>query len=136
MVVTLASGTDSPARHGAGRAQQLVDAAGDFHGPPTDPAKDRDLYWRIKAKANGVLRQEFLDHYMPKILELGLTIPDAAPLQRGERPWEYTEPDWSELKTVVTGHGPRSAERLTLRRMSYADTEWVRDVVLARRMAA
>jgi hypothetical protein len=40
------------------------------------------------------------------------------------------------LKAVVTGHGPRSAERLTLRRMSYADTAWVREVVLARRMAA
>ena len=44
--------------------------------------------------------------------------PDAA-LQRGEPAhWEYTEPDWSQLKTVVTGHGPRSAERLNLRRLS------------------
>jgi ring-1,2-phenylacetyl-CoA epoxidase subunit PaaA len=108
-----------------------------MHGPRTDPAKDRDLYWRIKAKPNGMLRHEFLDRYVPKILELGLTIPDPS-LHFNEESghWEFDEPDWSQLKAVVTGHGPRSAERLTLRRMSYADTEWVRDVVLAHRTAA
>src|SRR5829696_5541738 len=30
-----------------------------FHGPPTDPAKDRDLYFRVKAKPNLLLSQEF-----------------------------------------------------------------------------
>ena len=29
-----------------------------FHGPPTDPAKDRAPYWRVKAKANFISREE------------------------------------------------------------------------------
>src|SRR4051812_30723662 len=35
-----------------------------MHGPPTDPAKDRDLAWRIKNKSNDELRQEFLTIYV------------------------------------------------------------------------
>src|SRR3979411_3134259 len=35
-----------------------------MHGPPTDPAKDRDLAWRIKNKSNDELRQEFLGIYV------------------------------------------------------------------------
>ena len=74
---------------------------------------------------------------MPKILELGLTIPDPTlHYNEANGHWEYAEPDWSQLKAVVTGHGPRSAERLNLRRLSYADTQWVRDVVMAQRQAA
>ncbi len=104
-----------------------------FHGPPTDPAKDRDLHYRIKAKNNRMLRQEFFAKYIPKIWELGLTLPDPdLHFDAEANEWKYTEPDWNELKMVVTGHGPRSQERLDLRRMAYADTQWVRDVVLGR----
>jgi ring-1,2-phenylacetyl-CoA epoxidase subunit PaaA len=104
-----------------------------FHGPPTPIEKDRDLHYRIKAKHNGVLRQEFFAKYIPKIFELGLTIPDAdLHFDTEENLWKYTEPDWNELKLVVTGHGPKTEERLNLRRMAYADTQWVRDVVMAR----
>lgn len=104
-----------------------------FHGPPTDPAKDRDLHYRIKAKNNRMLRQEFFAKYIPKIWELGLTLPDPdLHFDAEANEWKYTEPDWNELKMVVTGHGPRSQARLDLRRMAYADTQWVRDVVLGR----
>jgi ring-1,2-phenylacetyl-CoA epoxidase subunit PaaA len=108
-----------------------------FHGPPTDPAKDRDLYYRIKAKPNFLLRQEFFAKYIPKILELGLTIPDPDlhfDTEAGE--WKYTEPDWNELKMVVTGHGPKSQERLDFRRLNYTQTQWVRDTVLGQVAAA
>jgi ring-1,2-phenylacetyl-CoA epoxidase subunit PaaA len=44
--------------------------------------------------------------------------------------WEYTEPDWAELKSVVTGHGPASQSRLEFRRVNFADTQWVRDALL------
>ena len=37
-------------------------------------------------------------------------------LRRGDDGvWEYSEPDWDELKSVVTGHGPRSQDRLAFR---------------------
>jgi ring-1,2-phenylacetyl-CoA epoxidase subunit PaaA len=103
-----------------------------MHGPPTDPAKDRDLAWRIKNKSNDDLRQEFLGIYVPRILELGLTLPDPA-LRYDEASgrWQYTEPDWQELYTVVTGRGPMSAERLAFRRLNYDETQWVRDAILS-----
>jgi ring-1,2-phenylacetyl-CoA epoxidase subunit PaaA len=108
-----------------------------MHGPRTDPGKDRDLAWRIKNKDNETLRQEFLTVYVPRIREIGLKIPDPELRQDpdGGR-WRYTEPDWRELYAVVTGHGPRSKERLEFRRVSYAETQWVRDTVMAAPRAA
>jgi ring-1,2-phenylacetyl-CoA epoxidase subunit PaaA len=108
-----------------------------MHGPPTDPAKDRDLAWRIKNKDNETLRQEFLAVYVPRIREIGLKIPDPALRQDPDSGrWLYTEPDWRELYAVVTGHGPRSRERLEFRRLRYAETQWVRDTVMAAPRAA
>ena len=69
---------------------------------------------------------------MPQIWELGLTVPDTE-LRKDEETgrWEYAEPDWDELKTVVTGNGPRTKGRLQLRRTSREETDWVRRAVLA-----
>ncbi len=130
VVLTLMNGTDAQ--------RALVQEALDrwwgplmqMHGPPTDPARDKDLHWRIKAKNNEQLRQEFLSIYVPRIRELGLRIPD--PVLRYDAPsgrWEYTEPDWDELRAVVTGHGPASQQRLEFRRLNFADTQWVRDAL-------
>jgi len=108
-----------------------------MHGPPTDPTKDRDLAWRIKNKSNDELRQEFLTIYVPRIRELGLTLPDSA-LRYDEAAgrWLFTEPDWQELYAVVTGHGPMSRERLAFRQFNYNQTQWVRDAILAAPRAA
>ena len=57
-----------------------------MHGPRSPREKDRDLYWRIKAKTSEELRQEFLSIYVPRLLELGLTLPDPElRLRRGDR---------------------------------------------------
>ena len=45
--------------------------------------------------------------------------------------WAYSEPDWDELKWVVTGHGPETARRLGFRQASREETAWVRRAVLA-----
>jgi len=108
-----------------------------MHGPPTDPTKDRDLAWRIKNKSNDALRQEFLGIYVPRILELGLTLPDPAlRYDAATNRWLFTEPDWQELSAVVTGHGPMSQERLAFRQINYDQTQWVRDAILAAPRAA
>ena len=137
VVVTLMTGTDSQ--------RALVQEALDrwwgplmqMHGPRGDRAKDRDLHWRIKAKTSEELRQEFLTIYVPRLLELGLVIPDPdLRLDETTKVWSYTEPDWDELRSVVTGHGPRSQERLEFRRLNREDTRWVRETVLAAAPAA
>jgi ring-1,2-phenylacetyl-CoA epoxidase subunit PaaA len=108
-----------------------------MHGPRSPREKDRDLYWRVKAKSSEELRQEFLTIYVPRIWELGLTLPDPD-LKRDEATgtWTYTEPDWEELRTVVTNHGPKSQERLAFRQLNWDETAWVRDSILAAPRAA
>jgi ring-1,2-phenylacetyl-CoA epoxidase subunit PaaA len=102
-----------------------------MHGPRTPREKDRDLHWRIKAKSSEELRQEFLGIYVPRIRELGLELPDPAlRYDQAAGRWRYTEPDWDELRAVVTNHGPRSQERLAFRRLNLQETEWVRQTVL------
>ncbi len=102
-----------------------------FHGTPI-PRDDDPMYlWRIKSQGNEQARQQFLDGYVPQILELGLEVPDPKLRKRDDGVWEYSEPDWEELRYVVTGHGPKTAERLALRRRFLEQERWVRDAVLA-----
>ena len=63
-------------------------------------------------------------------------MPDPALRKRDDGVWEYTEPDWDELRTVVTNHGPMSQERLEFRRVNREATRWVRETILAAPVAA
>jgi ring-1,2-phenylacetyl-CoA epoxidase subunit PaaA len=74
---------------------------------------------------------------VPRLWELGLTLPDPE-LRRDEATdtWLYGEPDWQELRTVVTNHGPMSETRLAFRREHWDATAWVREAVLGVREAA
>jgi ring-1,2-phenylacetyl-CoA epoxidase subunit PaaA len=102
-----------------------------FHGNPISREEDPMYVWRIKSQGNEEARQQFLDGYVPQIWELGLTVPDEQLRKNDEGVWEYSEPNWDELKRVVTGHGPMTAERLEFRRRFLEQEAWVRDVVLA-----
>jgi ring-1,2-phenylacetyl-CoA epoxidase subunit PaaA len=74
---------------------------------------------------------------VPRIWELGLTLPDSnLHLDESTGEWLFTEPDWQELRTVVTNHGPKSEERLQFRRDQWAATQWVRDAILGNPRAA
>jgi ring-1,2-phenylacetyl-CoA epoxidase subunit PaaA len=102
-----------------------------FHGNPIPMDDDPTYRWRIKSQANEDARQQFLDGYVPQIWELGLELPDPKLAKRDDGVWEYSEPDWDELRSVVTGHGPMTEERLAFRRLNLEETAWARDVVLA-----
>jgi ring-1,2-phenylacetyl-CoA epoxidase subunit PaaA len=102
-----------------------------FHGTPLPAGQDPVVYWRIKTQANEDARQQFLDGYVPQIWELGLTVPDPKLRKRDDGVWEYTEPNWNELKHVVTGHGPMTAERLDFRLRMLQATAWVRGAMQA-----
>ena len=131
VVLTMMNGTDAQRALLQDALDRWWGPLMQMHGPPTDPARDRDLIWKIKAKGNEQLRQEFLGIYVPRIRELGLRIPDPAlRYDETEGRWHYTEPDWDELRSVVTGHGPRSQARLAFRRENLDATAWVRTAVL------
>src|SRR5206468_11807244 len=98
----------------------------------TNPRDQGPMYgWRIKSQGNEEARQQFLDGYVPQIWEIGLTVPDPKLRKRDDGVWEYGEPDWDELKSVVTGHGPKSQERLDFRRRFLDQEAWVRNAVFA-----
>lgn len=85
------------------------------------------MKWKVKMASNDDMRQKFLDEYVPKIWDLGLTIPDLN-LRKNEETgrWEYTEPDWDEFKRVINGDGPCNKERLAVRRKAEEKGAWVR----------
>lgn len=129
IVVTLAGGTEQ-------QRDMLQDALNrwwgplmQMHGPPTPPERDTNLQWRIKTRSNEELRQEFIKTYVPRVWQLGLTLPDPQLEPDGDGNWSYTMPDWNELRTVVSNHGPRSAERLEFRRLNYEQGRWVRETI-------
>ena len=137
VVVTLANGTS--------RQREMVQEALNrwwgplmqMHGPRSAARKDRDLFWRIKAKTSEELRQEFLSIYVPRIRELGLEIPPTRTCATTTRPASgaIPNPTGTSCASVVTGHGPKSQERLDFRRLNHAETAWVREQVLAPRAA-
>jgi len=89
------------------------------------------MKWKVKMASNDDMRQKFLDEYVPKIWDLGLTVPDSN-LRKNEETgkWEYTEPDWEEFKRVINGDGPCNKERLAVRRWAEEKGAWVRRALL------
>jgi ring-1,2-phenylacetyl-CoA epoxidase subunit PaaA len=137
VVVTMVTGTPSQRASIQEALDRWWGPLMQMHGPRSDRAKDRDIHWKIKAKTSEELRQEFIGIYVPRIRELGLTIPDAdLALDPATGVWAYDEPDWNELRTVVTNHGPKSQERLDFRRANWDATQWVRDAILGNPRAA
>jgi len=104
-----------------------------FFGPSDKISQHTEtlMKWKVKMASNDDMRQQFLDMYVPKIWDLGITVPDAN-LKKNEETgkWEYTEPDWEEFKRVINGDGPCNKERLAVRRMAEEKGRWVRNTIL------
>lgn len=100
-----------------------------FFGP-SDKASEHTsilMKWKVKMASNDDMRNQFFNMYIPKIWDLGLTIPDPAFSKNEETgKWEYTEPDWEEFKRVINGDGPCNKERLGVRRWAEEHGAWVR----------
>lgn len=104
-----------------------------FFGPPDKASVHSEILmrWKVKMSSNDDQRNQFLDMYVPKIWELGFTIPDPNLKKNTETgKWEYSEPDWEEFKRVINGDGPCNAERLAVRRTAEERGRWVRKALL------
>lgn len=89
------------------------------------------MRWKVKMASNDVMRQQFLDSYVPKIWELGLKLPDPLlkkSLETGK--WDYSDPDWDEFLRVINGDGPCNAERLATRKFAEEHGRWVREALM------
>jgi ring-1,2-phenylacetyl-CoA epoxidase subunit PaaA len=101
-----------------------------FFGPRSNVEKDLLLRWKVKTRTNEDLRQEFLDRYVPKILELGYTFPTPVPYKEGEHYLVRDEDiDWEPLNAIKKNQGPETERRLNWRRGIYDTHRWVRDAM-------
>lgn len=103
-----------------------------FFGPSDKMSvhTEKLMRWKVKMDTNDNMRQQFLNTYVPKIWELGLTLPDAN-LKKNEetKKWEFTEPDWDEFFRVINGDGPCNKERLAVRKWAEEKGRWVRQAL-------
>jgi len=99
-----------------------------FFGPPDSQSthSEKLMKWKVKMMSNDQMRFQFFDMYVPKILELGLTIPDDELKRNDDGTWNYSDPDWNEFKEVIKGNGPCNKERLAVRRMAEEKGRWIR----------
>ena len=119
--------------------ESLQDALNRWWGPimhffgPSDKDSQHTaqlMRWKVKMASNDAMRQQFLNTYVPRVWELGLTLPDPNLKKNQETgEWEFTEPDWDEFFRVIKGYGPCNHERLSVRRWVEEHGKWVRDAL-------
>ncbi|WP_263246991.1 1,2-phenylacetyl-CoA epoxidase subunit PaaA [Saccharopolyspora rosea] len=103
-------------------------------GPPDgdSPNTQQSMAWRIKRHTNDELRQKFVDMTVPQAEALGVALPDPALRWNAERGhYDFGEPDWTELKQVISGRGPCNEQRIARRRAAHEEGQWVRDAAAA-----
>jgi ring-1,2-phenylacetyl-CoA epoxidase subunit PaaA len=103
-------------------------------GPPDadSPNTEQSMAWGIKRHTNDELRQRYVDMSVPQAEALGVTFPDpdlAWSAERGH--YDFGEPDWSELASIIKGNGPCNAQRIAARRAAHDDGAWVREAATA-----
>lgn len=131
-VVTLATGTPTQRAMVQEALNRWWRPIMHFFGPPDIASVHSEILtrWKVKMASNDDMRQQFFNQYVPKIWELGLTVPDPE-LQKDEvtGKWTYGDPDWDEFKRVINGDGPCNKERLAVRRMAEENGVWVRNAL-------
>lgn len=98
-------------------------------GPDSD-ANDPLLRWHIKSEPNEVLRDAYVQKYVPLLQGYGFTIPD--PELRFEVAtgrWVAGTIDWAPLKAAMANVGPDSRRRISGAAANWADTAWVREAL-------
>lgn len=137
IIIALAEGTEEQKALIQEALNRWWEALLIFFGPASSTTmgsskQDVTIKYKIRTKNNEELRQAFFTKYIPRILSLGLTIPDPTlHYDEEKQQWVYEQPDWNELKKISKNQGPRSQDRLNLRRTSYENNAWVREALSA-----
>jgi ring-1,2-phenylacetyl-CoA epoxidase subunit PaaA len=135
IIMALAEGTDEQRAMIQDSINRWWDALLMFFGPAdastTGTSKqDVTTKYKIRTKSNEELRQDFFTKYIPRVLSLGLTIPDKTmQYSEEEQKWIYQQPDWSKFKEIIKNNGPKSKDRLRLRVISHENNAWVREAL-------
>ena len=94
---------------------------------PDSKRDDELLRWHIKSERNEVLRDRWVQKFVPLLLGYGFTIP--APdlhYDKDEGRWDVGPIDWEPLKRTLRQGGPDSARRIGEAADNWQRTAWVR----------
>lgn len=139
IIMALAEGTEVQRNMVQDAVNRWWEALLMFFGPAdastTGTTKqDTTIKYRIRTKTNEELRQDFFTKYIPRVLSLGLTIPDKTMhFDEKLQIWIYQQPDWNRFKEIIRNNGPKSKERLALRQTTYHENQWVREALSSSR---
>jgi ring-1,2-phenylacetyl-CoA epoxidase subunit PaaA len=103
-------------------------------GPPDVESTHsaQSMAWGIKRFSNDELRQRFVDMVAPQAVVLDLTPPDPKLRWNAERGhYDFGDPDFEELRRVVSGDGPCNRQRIAHHIKAHEDGAWVRDAAAA-----
>lgn len=95
-------------------------------GPDSKP-DDVLLRWHIKSERNEVLRDRWVQKFVPMLQSYGFTIPDPGLHYDDEAGrWVAGPIDWEPLKRTLANGGPDSARRIGDAAGNWERTAWVR----------
>ena len=98
-------------------------------GPDSVP-DDELLRWRIKSERNEVLRDRWVQRFVPMLQSYGFTVPapDLSWDTEAER-WDVGPIDWAPLERTLAHGGPDSARRIADAADNWNRTAWVRSAM-------
>ena len=98
-------------------------------GPDSVP-DDELLRWRIKSERNEVLRDRWVQRFVPMLQSYGFTVPapDLSWDTEAER-WDVGPIDWGPLERTLAHGGPDSARRIADAADNWSRTAWVRSAM-------
>lgn len=108
-----------------------------FFGPQDKLSVHTNILMELKIKmlSNDDCRNEFLNLYVPKILELGFTIPDAL-LKKNNTSgrWEYSDLNWQDVTKMMGVRATHSNKIIKERETAIKRDAWVRKALLTPKM--
>lgn len=129
MVLTMAEGSDVQRQLFQEALDRWWVPAMQLFGPDSKP-DDVLLRWHIKSERNEVLRDRWIQKYVPLLQSYGFTIPDPELHHDAESGrWVIGEIDWSLLEATLDNAGPDSERRIGDAARSWESTTWVRDAL-------
>ncbi|MEZ5255753.1 MAG: Phenylacetic acid catabolic protein [Ilumatobacteraceae bacterium] len=129
MLMRLAEGT--PTQH-----RMFQDALDRWWWPavqlfgPDSPPDDPLLRWKIKSQPNEVLRDAYVQKYVPLLQGYGFELPDPElRFDESSGRWVAGTIDWEPLKVTMRQGGPDSKRRIETAAKAWSDTAWVREAL-------
>jgi ring-1,2-phenylacetyl-CoA epoxidase subunit PaaA len=97
---------------------------------PDSSDDDPLLRWHIKSERNEVLRERWVQKFVPLLQSYDFTIPDPGlSYDAVAGRWNSGPIDWTPLERTLAMGGPDSARRIGNAAGNWADTRWVRDAL-------